>query len=285
MVPPSPLHAVPTVLVTTSASALRLSDTAEITLAATGPAPLRVEVPKELLDPGSAVAWQIAPVGTATVSPDGTTWVQKYRLSPFAAGDDLTVTFNPIRVNGTEVTPEPLHFKVETSLRQPTTADARPVTGIEQLPGVPASDPPFIAAGLSLLAALVLLLAVVLAVARKRKPKPLAPGHWVREQLGRLQAERLHGRLSEPDFVTRLNAVFREYLARRFGLNTERTTTAELLASAGELWDADTRDAVGKLLTACDAVKFAGRVPTPAECDELAEQAGRLVAKWEAVSG
>jgi len=281
VVPPSVPPLVPTVRVTAAADALRLSDTVEITLTAGGSAPLRVELPKDLLDPVSAAGWQITPVGTASVSPDGTTWAQKYKLSPFVTGEAQTVTFNPIRVNATEVTPESLKFKVETSLRQPTVADARPVTAIEQLPGLPASDPPIIFAGVSLLVALVLLLVVVLVAARKRKAKPVAPGEWVREQLGRLNAERSHGRLGEPDFVAKLAEVFREYLTRRFGLNTERATTAELLAEADGVWDADTRTAVEKLLSACDAVKFAGRVPTPTDCDDLAEQAGRLVEKWE----
>lgn len=275
----------PSAVATASATNLRLSDTTEITLTVTGTAPLRVELPKDLLDQDSAIGWQIAPIGTATVSSSGTTWVQKYKLSPFAPGDALTVRFNPIRVNDTEVTPGYLTFKVETSLRQPTAADARPVTSIEQLPGPPASDPPIIIAGLSLLGALVLLLVVVLVAARKRKQKPLAPGEWVREQLDTLQAARSHGRLSEPDFVTKLAEVFLEYLTRRFGLNTERTTTAELLASADGVWDADTRDAVEKLLNACDAVKFAGRVPTPTECDELADHAGKLVEGWEQTNG
>ena len=121
-------------------------------------------------------------------------------------------------MNGTEVTPGQLTFKVETSLRQPTAADARPVTAIEQLPGPPASDPPIIFAGVSLLVALLLLLAVVLVAARKRKAKPIAPGEWVRERLGSLQVERSHGRLGEPGYVTKLAEVFREYLTRRFGL-------------------------------------------------------------------
>lgn len=281
VVPPTLRNTVPSALATASASTLRLSDTAEITLTVTGTAPLRVELPKDLLDPGSAIGWQIAPVGNATVSPDGTTWVQKYKLSPFASGDELVVRFNPIRVNDTEVTPGYLTFKVETSLRQPTAADARPVTSIEQLPGPPTSDPPIIIAGLSLLTAFVLLLVVVLVAARKRKPKSLAPGEWVREQFGNLQAERLYGRLSEPDFVTRLAEVFLEYLTRRFGLNTERTTTAELLASADGMWDADTRDAVEKLLNACDAVKFAGKQPTAEDCEALAVQVSELVEQWE----
>jgi hypothetical protein len=69
--------AVPTVTVTTSATALRLSDAAELTLTAGGPAPLRVELPKELLAPETAVGWQLVPVGPPVTSPDGTSWVQK----------------------------------------------------------------------------------------------------------------------------------------------------------------------------------------------------------------
>jgi hypothetical protein len=273
---------VPSVRATASASALRLSDTVEVTLTVTGTAPLRVELPKELLDPASAVGWQITPAGAATVSPDGTTWTQKYTLSPFVPGESLVVRFNPIKVNGTDATPNELTFKVETSLRNATAADARPVTGVETLPPPPpAAEPPLVAAGLAVLSGLVVALAVVLAVARKRTPKPLTPGEWVRERVGTLQSNLLNGRLTGAEFVECLATAFREYLTRRFGLNTEQKTTAELLASAGDMWDADTRGEVAELLTACDAVKFAGRVPTPTDCDDLTERVSKLVDGWE----
>lgn len=274
----------PTVVASASTPALRLSDTVEVTLTATGAAPIRVELPKELLEPASAVAWQITPVRGAT-STDGTTWVQTFRLSPFVPGDDLPVKFNPIKVNGTEVTPDPLTLRVETALRNPTAADARPVTGIEPLPTPPASEPPFILAGVTLLAALVAVLAAVLVAARKRRAKPLAPGEWVRERIGTLQTNLLNGRLTGAEFVECLATAFRDYLTRRFGLSTERMTTAELIASADGVWDADARTGVEDLLTACDAVKFAGKVPSPTDCEALAKQAGRLVDGWEPGNG
>ncbi len=271
----------PTARATTPATTIRLSDTADVTLTATGPAPLRVELPKELLTPESAVAWQIAPVGAVTLSADGTTWAQTFRLSPFVPGEKVPVAFHPVTVNGTAVTPDPLSFTVETSLRNPTAADARPVTGIEPLPAPPAAGSSLVVAGGSLLVALVTLLAAVLVFARKRKAKPLAPGEWVRERIGSLQSDRRHGRLTDPAFVGRLAEAFREYLTRRFGLNTEQKTTAEVLASAEGMWDADTRGAVTGVLTACDGVKFAGREPTATECDDLAEAVEKLVTGWE----
>lgn len=268
----------PSATATASATTLRLSDTIDLTLTAKGEAPLRVELPKDLLEPASAAVWQIEPVGTATVTPDGTAWTRHYRLSPFLPGEH-TLKFNPIKVNGTDATPESLTFKVETALRNPTAGDARPVTGVEQLPPTAAAEPPLVLAGVSLLLALIGVLVVALVVARRRKPKPLAPGEWVREQFARLRA----ARLPEPEFVERLAGAFREYLARRFGLNTEQATTAELLAAADAkaVWDADARRGVEHLLGECDAVKFAGRVPTAADCDALAERAGGLVERWE----
>jgi hypothetical protein len=276
---------VPTAPATAPTSALRLSDTVEITLTVEGPPPLRVEWPTELLAPASASAWQITPVGTATLSPDGTTWAQKFRLSPFVPGEALPVTFNPVRVNGTEVTPTSLTFKVETALRNPTAADARPVTGLEPLPDPPPSEPPFVLAGGTLTLALVAVLVTVLVVARHRKPKPVSPGTWVRERIAALQAARLHGGLSAAGFVAELAAAFRGYLTRRFGLRSEQKTTAELVSATSGVWDADTRGRVEELLNACDAVKFAGTVPTPTDCDALVEQAGRLITRWEDASG
>jgi hypothetical protein len=233
-----------------------------------------------LLDPASAIAWQITPVRSAT-STDGTTWVQTFRLSPFVPGDDLPVKFNPIRVNGTAVAPESFTLKVETALRNPTAADARPVTGIEQLPSSQTSEPPLILAGITLLVSLVAVLVAVMVAARKRRAKPLSPGERIRGRIGGLRSNLRSGLLTEAEFVGCLAAAFREYLTHRFGLNTEQMTTAELIASADGVWDADARTGVEDLLTACDAVKFAGKVPSPTDCEALADQAGRLVDGWE----
>lgn len=271
----------PTAQVTAATNTLRLSDTTEVTVTVTGPAPLRVELPKELLTPETAVGWQIEPAGPAVRSADDTAWVQTFRLSPFVPGEVVPLAFNPIVVNGTQVTPGPLTFKVETSLRDATAADARPVTGIEQLPGKPSADSPLILAGGSLLVALVAVLVAVLVFARKRTAKPLSPGEWVRRQIGSLHDDRRDGRLTDAAFVGELSEVFREYLSRRFGLNTERKTTAELLQSAEETWDADTRCEVEHVLNSCDAVKFAGQTPTASECDALTDAVERLVAGWE----
>lgn len=273
----------PTVRASTPATAIRLSDTADVTLTVSGPAPLRVELPKELLSPESAAVWQIAPVGPVTRA-DGTTWAQTFRLSPFVPGEVVPVAFNPITVNGTAVTPEPtLKFKVETSLRNPTAADARPVTGIEHLPDKPTTDSPLVVAGGSLLLALVALLVGVLVFARKKQAKPLAPGEWVRERIGTLQSDRRHGRLTDAAFVGLLAEAFREYLTRRFGLNTEQKTTAEVMAAGEAVWDADARRVVEQLLDSFDAVKFAGQLPTANECHAQAEAVETLVSGWEGV--
>ncbi len=274
----------PTVQVTAATNTLRLSDTTDITLTASGPAPLRVELPKELLTPETAVGWQIVPVGPLSRSADDTIWAQTFRLSPFVPGDAVPVTFNPVMVNGTQVTPDPpsLTFKVETSLRNPTAADARPVTGIEQLPPKPSADSPLVLAGGSLLIALVAVLVAVLFIARKRTAKPLPPGEWVRKRIRALHADQRDGQLTDAAFVRVLAEVFREYLTRRFGLNTEQKTTAELLASAEQVWDADTRREVEYILDSCDAVKFAGQMPTENECDDLADAVEKLVSGWDA---
>lgn len=287
VVPIFAVRPVPSVHVTASATTLRLSDTTELTLTATGEAPLRVELPKDLLEPASAAVWQIEPVGGPTLNADSTSWTQQYRLSPFLPGESLLLRFNPIKVNGVEATPDPLTFKVETSLRNATAVDARPITGIEQLPPVTTADPPLVLAGVTLLVALVSVLIAVLVVARRRKPPPVSAGEWVREQFATLRTDRQNGRVTEPAFVERLAAAFREYLSRRFGLNSEKTTTAELLAEAdaGGVWDADAREDVADLLADCDEVKFAGQVPTTADCDEFTDLAGELVERWEKANG
>lgn len=267
----------PTVRVTPSATTLRLSDTVELTMTVEGRLPLRVELPSDLLDPASAQIWQIEPVGGGTFSPDGDTWAKQFRLSPFVPGEAIPLRWNPIRVNGVELTPEVLTFQVETSLRQPTADDARPVTGIEPLPTSPPSGSPLILVGVSLLTLLAAALVVVLVLSRKRKPVPLTPAEWFRRELSALRSRSVAG----PAFVERFSSLFREFLTRRFGLNTERTTTAELIAAGESLWDTDSRSEVGRLLGICDAVKFAGRIPSVAECDALAQWTTQLVQGWE----
>src|SRR5439155_94444 len=72
-----------------------------------GPAPLRVELPKQVLAPETERDWKIQPAGPAAVAPlpgGRERWAQAFRLDPYVAGE-FRVEFAPVKVNGREVTP------------------------------------------------------------------------------------------------------------------------------------------------------------------------------------
>src|SRR6185436_6486712 len=109
------------------------------------PAPLRVELPKQLLVPETDRDWKIQPNGAASVTPlskDRERWVQHFRLDPYVFGSAQTVLFAPLKVNGREV-PGPGY---EVSVHVPP-IEARPsasmgITRIEELPAPPEQPPP-----------------------------------------------------------------------------------------------------------------------------------------------
>jgi hypothetical protein len=271
----------PTATATADCPLIRLSDTLSVTLIADGSTPLRVELPKELLADESALVWKIEPVGAAEVrelAPGSGRWQQSFRLSPFLNGDPLPLTFNPIRVNGVEVPVNPLMVKVETSIRSPTAADARPVTDIEPLPPpTPTGFSPGFYLPVLCAAVFIAAVAVVL-LRRRRKPVPLTSHEWANRRLTELEATPLPA----TSVIDGIVDVIRGYLARRFQLTVDPLTTVELLrtADAAGVWDADTRAAVGSILEACDGVKYSGRTPGPEQCRDWCERTRAAVNGW-----
>jgi hypothetical protein len=271
----------PAVTLAADRTSLRLSDALTVTLTADGPAPLRVELPKELLAGESAAVWKVEPVGPAVVSArgDGTArWEQAFRLSPFVPGEAVPVAFNPIRVADAAVTPDPLTVAVTTSLGRAHPDDARTVTGVEQLPTPPSSVsvlPPVIVA--AVVAAFVA--AVVLVRVHRRRPaaEP-TPGEWASLRI----AELASGGHTASGFADGLSDVIRGYLTRRFRLAAEPWTTPELLAAGDRaaVWTATTRDGIAAVLGECDRAKFAGHELTPADRGRLTAAVREILADW-----
>ncbi|HET6575888.1 MAG TPA: hypothetical protein VFG68_19960 [Fimbriiglobus sp.] len=259
--------------VTAEPRTVRLSESVRVTLSVEGPAPLRVEVPDEVLDGESAAAWRSRPAGPATVTdmPGGRQrWVRSYRLDPYLylEGKPLHLGFAPARAfvdkdpQPKEVVWKPVEVTVTTEVTAAT--EPRPTTGIEELPPADgAADS--LRDRIAVLAALgvaVVLVGVVGAwlLRRRRRVPPPSPEEWAIARLDELAP-------GDPAFADRLSDVLRTYLERRSGLPATRRTTAELLTAIGS--DGLPVELVRPVLERCDAAKFAGLDPTADECRQL----------------
>jgi hypothetical protein len=268
--------------VSLSADKIALADSVQLTLAVEGSAPLRIELPprpEQLLAPASAKVWSIRPIGSAKTSQlEGgrERWEQRYRLSPFVPGEKVAIVFSPLKVtaggnaNASEVEFPSREVRVQTAITEPKSEDARPVTGIEELPALPTPRPQ--AAGWPFIAALASVFAAVLvgAVIRRwrRQPPPLPPSVWAIRELGRIDSA---AGLQAAD---RLAAILREFIERRDGLPAPHLTTTELLAECAMAnWPQELTDPLRELLDRCDRAKFAGDVPYAAEMESLRSRA------------
>jgi hypothetical protein len=275
--------------VTASATAdrttIRLSEHLRVTFAVEGPAPLGVELPKDLLSAESAATWRIRPAGPAKTEPlpDGRErWLQTYRLDPYPPCGDMKLTFAPARVAaGAAVRPAEARWpeidvKVQTDLTGARADAARPVTPVEELPPGPPDEPERVGWYVAGTTTVVFAAAVLLALRRRwrEKRRALPPGGWAAAELDRLERDRAPGgRLAE-----RLAAVLREYVERRYGLPAPKLTTTELLAGAERAgWPAESVEALRGLLERCDRAKFAGEAPEETEGAELLSRAREWV--------
>ena len=249
---------------------IQLSGSIQLSLALEGPAPLRLELPKDaekLLAPESATVWHIKSLGPAKVTPvEGgrERWEQKFRLSPFVHGEKVPIAFATIKVNSEDVTFPTKEVRVQTSIAEAKADNARPVTGIEELPTIEPPQPE--TTGWQFMAVLGGIFAVVLigAIIRRSraKPPPVPPGEWAGRELDRLERDRALERISSLVAAERLAAILREFIEIRHGLSATKLTTAELLAECAKAnWSADRTAPLAEILERCDRAKFAGDAP------------------------
>jgi hypothetical protein len=263
LIPTSSLAQSPTpfAMSSTDQKRVQLSESVRAMVVIVGPATLRVEPPKQLLATESDRDWKIQPVGRAAVLPligvpGWECWVQRYRLDPYVTGNALRVEFAPVKVNGKEVAPNGLEITVLSSLSDIKVDNARPVTGIEELP-----PPPIVESSSSLWwvlagAGVVVIGAVIWRI--RRQPKPVPPGEWAIAAFERLEREDIHGEA----LVNGVAMVLRGFIDRRFGIPAPRLTTTELLIAAENAgWPIEVSEPLGRLLEICDRAKFAGDVP------------------------
>jgi hypothetical protein len=258
-----------------------LSDSVRVTLTLEGPAPLVVELPKQLLTADADQAWRIRPEGDAARTPltnGRERWVQTYRLDPYTVGAPLRATFNPVRVNGRPVTWPAVEVVVRKTVGEVDPASAASktqVTGVEDPPAPPPPPPraspwPWVAGAV----ALVVLAAGVAAWRLAGRPKPVPPGEWALAALAKLEAGDAATPQARAEVVERVAMILRTFVERKFAIPATKLTTAELAAAAGEQgWPVEQADPLRVLLEESDRAKFAGDVPDDDRCRGLVRDA------------
>lgn len=256
-------------LASTDQKRVQLSEAVRVVVTIAGPAPLIVEPPKQLLVPESDRDWRIRPVGRSTIVPvlglpGWECWLQVYRLDPYITGNALHIDFSPLKVNKKEVAPPGFEVTVLSSLTEVKPENARPVTGIEELP-----PPPIVDQSTSLwwvlLASALMVVGLVYWRFRSR-PKPISPDEWARKALDRLEHEGGAGAA----LVEGVSTVLRGFIDRRFGIPAPRLTTSEALIAAEQAgWPVEVAESLGRLLEVCDRAKFAGDIPGDEGCRHL----------------
>lgn len=247
---------------------IRLSSSLTLQATLQGPAPLRIEVPAQILAEESAPLWQVVPVGSAKLVdlPDGQQrWSQEYRASPFSPGSTVPLVFREFTVaSGNDVTSKSVAFptltiRVETTIKTVKADEARPATGIEELPPLP--TPPAVPPGvIGFGIAVAVLLSIGLFFAlRRRKPVP--------DPLPRIEALReLELLVADGTAPNRLAEIVRTFVGQQYHVPAETMTTAELATAYPD-------GALREILEECDRVRFAGVPWLPDELQRAVEQA------------
>jgi hypothetical protein len=242
---------------------LRLSDSMRVEIHIQGPAPLRLDLPKEWLGEASAGLWKMEPLGKPALTElpgGGQKWSQSFQLDPYVPGAPVPLIFSPVKVNGQEKDLPSFSIAVTTKITNPNIEDARPITGIETLPPQPVQPAtnhvPWVLAGV---VGVVLVLIFVLRRRPKSEPEP-NPNEWARRELAMLNA-------GSATFAEELAGVLRGYLHRQHGLPAETRTTAELRSANPNL------EPLLELLDRCDRAKYAGEAMSVEECEEMRNEA------------
>lgn len=246
---------------------IELSQPLTVTLAVEGPAPLRVELPKQLLVPETERDWKIQPTGAAIVTQlmgSRERWVQRFRLDPFNFGKSMAVVFMPLQVNGREVAATGIEVTVDDPKLGLEPEESMAVTGIEHLPPPIPSET---SARWWWLFLIVPLIAAVLVFWRfRRPPRALPPREWADAAFAKLERDASGGLA----LVTAIAAIVRGFIERHFGIPAPKLTSEELLAAAEQAgWPVEQTDPLRRLLEECDRAKFAGDVPDEDECLRL----------------
>jgi hypothetical protein len=269
---------------------VRLSDTLTLSLRVEGPPTLQVE-PIRALSPSEG--WQVRPRAGPATMPCGAgriCWQQSFLLRPVRPGD-LTLVVAPLRYregSGTDQPRQalwqPVPCRVATEIQDVTLDELHDVTPPEELPAVPARKLSAVWIGLLGLLAAILAIGGVFLRRPKHRQVAVSPGRWAIQELERLQVPESSADGAVVQFHTRLSAVVRIYLARRFQVRAEEQTTAEVheaLRASGKLTPEQVA-AVHTLLIECDLAKFARVAVSTEACRSRVLEARRVVERTTA---
>src|SRR5262249_47646727 len=162
-------------------------------------------------------------------------------------------------LNSREVTFPSKEVRVQSTITDAKAEQARPVTGIEELPMI---KPPRDSMGwqfAATLGAIFFFVVIGVLVRRSRaKPPPIPPGQWANRELDRLERDHAMGRVTNLAAADRLASILRDFIERRFGILATKLTTAELLVACTQAdWPAERTEPLGEVLDRCDRAKFA----------------------------
>ena len=259
-------------VVTIDRNVIRLSESVRITLSLEGDTPLRVDLPKELLDELSTKSWRIRPQSAAIVEdqPNGQQrWSQSFRVDPYIPGEAVHLGFATVNVQaGTDreskaISWKSLEVRVTTTVTGDAFSEMRGGTGIELLPEPVASQrefPPWVLATF-----LIAFAVMVMATGIGRRVRK-------RQTVRTIEQQALAGLDNIPNGATPAD-ILRQYIEARTGIAVLHLTTPELLQSLQprSLPDLQT------LLERCDLAKFSGVTPDANDRFELIEMAKRFV--------
>ena len=251
---------------TAKKGSIELSESVRITLSVEGPAPLRVELPKQLL--------ALKATETGRFSPS--LRVRSHHSGRIASADP-GVSARPVRLRNSLVvlfapsksTAARYRVQAEVTVNEPK-VDLKPsasmsVTKIEELP-----PPPEVPQGslrsLWVVGAILVLAVLIVFWSIRRKSKAVPPRQWALGLFAKL--ERMNA--SGMEMADGVSSGLRGFIERQFGLPATRLTTEELLAAAEQAsWPVEHTDPLRRLLDECDRAKFAGDMPDNDGCRRL----------------
>ncbi len=259
-------------VVTIDRNVIRLSESVRITLSLDGATPLRVDLPKELLDELSTKSWRIRPQSAAVVEDqpnEQQRWSQSFRVDPYIPGEAVHLGFAAVNVQaGTDREPKAIAWKslevrVTTTVKGDVLSEMRGGTGIELLPEPTVSQrelPPWVLATF-LIAFAVMVMATWIGQRRRNH-----------QTVRTIEQQALANLDNIPDGSTPAD-ILRQYIEARTGMAVLHLTTPELLQSL----QPRVLPNLQVVLERCDLAKFSGVTPDANDRFELIEMAKRFV--------
>jgi hypothetical protein len=266
-------------------SALALSDVLRVTITLEGGKGLRVDNPIRPVPGGS---WDVlaSSASEPKAGEDGRVrWRQTLTLAPLAPGEqklELTsLVFRDGESDAQTIAWKPFTVPIETQIKDADPAKIRDITTTEDPPAPPESAIPAWLWFTSPLPVLVLVLAGVWLMLRRKTPRQPVPAlRKATRECDRLLAMQLPEKGRCKSFVILLTGILRRYLERRYDLPARRQTTAELLLAIQSR--ADVGDNVKRwlrgFLDQADVVKFSAGEPNPVCCSEMADEVRQFFA-------